>query len=415
MHAQATGLQAGTQYTYQVGSDEGGWSEPATFTTQAPGDTWNFLAFSDAQIGVDTKVEEQAAAWRTAVKQATGAYPDANFLLHSGDQVEGWGIPSQQWAAFFSADELTRYPVAIAMGNHETYTKVEGPINFRENANLPNVGSDVDTNYFFERNNALFIVLDANESSPADIEKHKNFVSNTAATHGAGKDWKIVVMHHAPYTHAQHGTKDADVKALREGLAPVFSTAGIDMVMSGHDHMYNRTHLMSGTTPRVPDAVPAAGDVLKPKDGEVLYLTTTTAGGGKYYDFHDRNGNKRKDITDVSQTRGEDFALPEIAVWQQHYTPGYAAVKVSKNDLTVRTHNVGDNSVVDEFTLHRDRPNQGAQPGDSGDSGTPRDGKTVSPDKIIGIAVGLLMGFIGGIALAAPQLREFAAQFGVRF
>ena len=88
---------------------------------------------------------------------------------------------------------------------------------------------------------------------------------------------------------------------------------------------------------------------------------------------------------------------------------------MSKNDLTVRTHNVGDNSVVDEFTLHRDRPNQGAQPGDSGDSGTPRDGKTVSPDKIIGIAVGLLMGFIGGIALAAPQLREFAAQFGVRF
>lgn len=67
-----------------------------TFRVQTTGDNWSFLDFSDAQIGVDLRVSEQAEAWRSAVKAATAARPDSSFILHSGDQVEGWGDPVTQ-------------------------------------------------------------------------------------------------------------------------------------------------------------------------------------------------------------------------------------------------------------------------------------------------------------------------------
>ncbi|MDK8625887.1 metallophosphoesterase family protein [Corynebacterium appendicis] len=375
MHASISGLQPGLEYTYQLGSDMGGWSEPETFRVQPEGDSWSFLNFADAQIGVDLKVREQADAWRAAVKQATSNYPDSEFILHAGDQTEGWGSPTIQWEAFFSPEELRNYPVAMSKGNHETYAL---PGYFDERRNFPNQQGS-SANYFFERNNALFVVLDSNESFSRDIQRHADFVRKTVTEHGTDKDWIIAVMHHAPYAQSSHAMKDSDVKRLREGLAPVFSEAGVDMVMSGHDHMYNRTHLMNGLTPTAPDAYPASGDVLKPKAGEVMYVTTTTAGGGKYYNFHSPDGEEHPQYTSYTQTRDTGLQAKEIAIWTQDKTPDYAVVEVDKNTLTMRTFNVADNSLVDEFTLDKsstDRPAPGTRnpgvvtPGGAGEEGS---------------------------------------------
>ena len=436
MHASISGLQPGLEYTYQLGSDKGGWSEPATFRVQPEGDSWSFLNFADAQIGVDLKVREQADAWRAAVKQATSNHPDSEFILHAGDQTEGWGSPTTQWEAFFSPEELRNYPVAMAKGNHETYAL---PGYFDERRNFPNQQGG-SANYFFERNNALFVVLDSNESSSSDIKRHAEFVRSTVAEHGAGKDWIIAVMHHAPYAQSSHAMKDDDVKALRKGLAPVFSEAGVDMVLSGHDHMYNRSHLMNGLSPTTPDADPAPGDVLEPQAGEVMYVTTTTAGGGKYYNFHSPDGQEHPQYTSYTETRGTNLQAKEIAVWEQDKTPDYAAVEVGKNTLTMRTYNVADNSLVDEFTLDKsstDRPAPGTLSpgvvtpgGDAGDEGSSGSSDSSSGEinassaAGIGIGIAVLLGLIGGAVLAAPQLREaaaqipqlrqFAAQFGIQ-
>lgn len=407
-HGTITGLRPGTEYTYQLGSDTGGWSEPATFRTQSRGDSWSFLAMADAQIGVNGQVAQQAEAWREAVKQATGKAPNAQFILHAGDQVEGWGSQVKQWEEFFSPEQVRTYPLALAMGNHERYPSKLETRHFNEHVNFPN-RVDGTANYYFERNNALFIVLDSNESSDAAIANHAEFVRQTASTKGAGKDWIIAVMHHSPYTHSSHAKKDDDVKRLREQLSPVFSEAGVDLVIGGHDHMYNRSRLMNGVEPVDADKPAKSGDVLRPKKGEVLYLTSTTAGGGKYYHFHDVNGVERKEFRSSAETDGTEYADPAIAVWQQDYTPDYSVVDVSKHKLTVRTYNVADNSLVDEVTLdHSPLSNPGL--GDGG--GSSAEGS--STGAIVGIVIGVLAALLGGLALLAPQLRDLAARYGIR-
>ncbi|WIM67166.1 fibronectin type III domain-containing protein [Corynebacterium breve] len=183
-HAEITGLTPATSYSYQIGSDEGGWSNAYEFTTDDGDDTWNFLAFADAQIGVDLKIEENGQAWRDATRTATQTYPDSAFLMHLGDQVDGWGDQIAQYAQFFSPSEVRSYRTGVLYGNHEDYQL--GQKYFDEHYNLPNE-TDNNANYFFEHNNALFIGINSMSSAPADIQRHQEFIRQVVAQRGGDK------------------------------------------------------------------------------------------------------------------------------------------------------------------------------------------------------------------------------------
>ena len=114
--AKMTGLKPNTEYIYRVGNENRGWSSERTFTTGADSDSWNFLALSDAQIGVDAKIKEQAAAWNKAVNVATGEHPESAFIMHLGDQAEGWGAPVAQLEAFTAPEKLQNYRLAVLKG-----------------------------------------------------------------------------------------------------------------------------------------------------------------------------------------------------------------------------------------------------------------------------------------------------------
>lgn len=341
--ATMTGLEPDTEYAYRVGSDRRGYSEQRTFTTGTDGDSWSFLAMADAQIGVDTKIAEQSAAWNKAVNTATGEHPDSAFIMHLGDQVEGWGAPVKQLEEFTAPEKLQEYRLAVLKGNHETYTLDR---HFQDTYFLPNEVDDT-ANYFFNYNNVLFIGLDGNRASKADIDVHANFVNETIAAHGADADWVIVGIHHAPFSQGTHYT-DKDVVELRNSLTPKLSEAGVDLVLSGHDHIYTRTHLMNGVDPVIPAGASKSGDILIPEDNEVLYVTSTTATGGKYYDFQDENGTTHPNVREENVT---DLAHKSTARWRQDYNPDYTSIDVSSESLKLTTYNINTPYVVDQVTL----------------------------------------------------------------
>ncbi|WP_288832196.1 metallophosphoesterase family protein [uncultured Corynebacterium sp.] len=360
--AEVSDLEPGQTYTYQLGSEQGGWSAPESFTIDDGDGTWSFIAVTDVQIGVGGRVAEQAATWRRTAENATAADPDASLILSLGDQVEGWGDligPRGQYNAFFSAPQLRSFRTAAIQGNHETYASPIETKHFQEHWNLPNELGDT-SNYFFEQNNALFIALNSNRKDAAGLAEQAQFVRDTVAAHGAGKDWIIVANHFA--FHSQGGRyTDDDIVAMREALSPVFSEVGVDLVLNGHDHMYNRSHLMNGLEPTVPDNPAQPGDVLEQREGDVLYLTLNTAVGGKFYDYQ---GNDGKDYPDMTLERSRELGLnqPTIAFWNQDRTPDYSLINVTPESINVRSLNAEDGSLVDDITLVHDGAANPANP-----------------------------------------------------
>jgi hypothetical protein len=60
----------------------------------------------------------------------------------------------------------------------------------------------------------------------------------------SGNVWKVVALHHPPYSSGRHGS----TPGARQVLAPILARHHVDLVLAGHDHHYERTHPIDGTT-----------------------------------------------------------------------------------------------------------------------------------------------------------------------
>ncbi|HYN35143.1 MAG TPA: metallophosphoesterase [Ilumatobacteraceae bacterium] len=90
-----------------------------------------------------------------------------------------------------------------------------------------------------EHGDVLIIGLDSNEiDDPAQLEFLDDTLAATDAT------WRIVAVHHPPYSAGYQGSS-VDV---RESIAPFVERYGVQLVLSGHDHDYQRSTPIDGVT-----------------------------------------------------------------------------------------------------------------------------------------------------------------------
>jgi len=329
--ANLTGLTGGE--TYRVGSDAAGWTDWYELNTQQQSDSWNFLFYGDPQIGSGSLASD-AEGWKKALNVSTTAHPDSAFLVSAGDQVNG-ALNQDEYAAFFAPEELRNYRLAVQNGNHDN-----DPVAFARHYNLPNAEG---YNYYYEYNNALIIALDSNS---IDYNGMATFLRKAVAQAGGGKDWIIVTFHHPPYAHSWHAF-ESKPKQLATRLGPVLSDLGVDLVLNGHEHMHTRSHLVTGTTAR-----PTDDPDLTPRGSEVLYYTANSASGSKFYDFASSGTKRHKGMT-FEQSVADELVRPEVAYWNQDYTPDYTNVEVTPTKLTLTTYNVDDGSIVDTVSLNK--------------------------------------------------------------
>ena len=94
--------------------------------------------------------------------------------------------------------------------------------------------------YSFSRENVRFFALDTNPNAPWQ-EQLSWLEQELAATK---QPWKIVFGHHQIYSSGKYGINSE----LVDNLTPLFSQYGVQLYINGHEHYYERTKLIKGTT-----------------------------------------------------------------------------------------------------------------------------------------------------------------------
>ncbi|MEU6013566.1 fibronectin type III domain-containing protein [Streptomyces sp. NPDC047515] len=341
-HATLTGLQEHTAYSYRVGT-EGNWSPTYSFKTQDFKGDYDFLFFGDPQIGSSGNLAKDQAGWQDTLDVALGANPNSELLVSGGDHVETANTESQ-WNSFLAPDQLRQYPWAATIGNHDVGGKA-----YEQHFTTPNTDNSAPLysngdpasntsggNYWYVYKDVLFIDLNSNSYATSQggggDAAHIDYVTDVINKHGSEAKWKVLVYHHAIYSPASHA-KDKDNKARRTDFPTTFSKLGVDMVLQGHDHSYSRSYLIKNGEKANKDEQPGAADVY-PGPGGVLYVTSNSASGSKYYDITspDNSGTS-------GAGNGADPLNPENywynSVQNQEHVRTYVKVQVRNDKLVV--------------------------------------------------------------------------------
>ena len=181
---------------------------------------------------IGESVDRLRVTARTIDRLSSPAPYDALLLL--GDNVYPAGDPARLPATVFEpfAPVLDRGTELLAiLGNHDIK---EG----HGDAQLAALGV-AGRWWSWERESVLLVGLDSNQP---DNRVQRDWLIDTLKASKA--TWKIVALHHPPYSAGYQGSS----LEVRRAFAPIFERYGVRLVLSGHDHDYQRSDVIGGVT-----------------------------------------------------------------------------------------------------------------------------------------------------------------------
>lgn len=336
-------LKPGATYYYRVGNAEKGWWSPVgKVTTANGGKNVTFFHMTDPQ---SQNAKQYNRAWAKVLKEAYGLYPNASFIINTGDLVDH-GNNNKQWQYVLDcgADELMNTFLMPVSGNHEG--KGENATDkYFVLPNMPQQDTTTGVHYSFDYNNVHIAVIntnDLNSDNTLSTEQVKwlenDMVKSTA-------QWKFVALHKAIYSQGSH-YKDKDVVALRNQLSELMPLLDVDMVFQGHDHVYLRTNSIDSNKNVATDIV-----YLK-KDGNV-YKTQVQPTGTSYV-ITGCAGVKSYIANNSSDT---EKYFPKAAKTYSIDAPMFAAIQIEDGVLYFDAYVVQEDgtTAIDRFAIQKDK------------------------------------------------------------
>jgi hypothetical protein len=402
-HAELDRLRPGTDYIYAAQHD-GATPDAGTFRTAPTGRApFTFTSFGDqsapqvtwaanGSVGLDANSTPATKDIVTGIETVAPLFHLLNGdLCYANLDVDR----VRTWNNFFTNNTRSaRFrPWMPAAGNHEI-ERANGPIGlsaYQAYFQLPSTETDAELQglwYSFTVGSVRVIVLQNDDNCLQDGgDVYVNGYSGGrqlawlerelgAARASRDVDWVVVAMHQVMVSSSDANGADL---GLREKYGPLFDRYGVDLVLCGHEHDYERSLAVRGVVPGsetlTPNPVSAKTDVIDSTHGTVHMIL---GGGGvsgttNQSFFQDGTG---KVITAVSATAnpatGKRAAtyVKEQAVWSavrdEEHPYGFAAFTVDPGrhpgDMTslyVTYYNVtkptGALSVFEKFTLQRRR------------------------------------------------------------
>jgi acid phosphatase type 7 len=263
-----SGLKPDTQYYYGVfdGKQRLTGRDPSyRFRTHpVPGTDrpMRFWVVGDSGTGRETQSTVHSAMLQWTEKENR----PIDFYLHVGDMAYSRGRDVEFQTRFFEMYEATLRHVVCwaAMGNHEGATSkgTNGVGPYYDAYVCPTRGeagglaSGLEAFYSFDYGRVHFVCLDSHDLDRKPTGMMAQWLK--ADLEDTQQDWIIAFFHHPPYTKGSHDSdREKQLIEMRTHIMPVLESGGVDVVLTGHSHIYERSMLMDGAyaTPTVAENV----------------------------------------------------------------------------------------------------------------------------------------------------------------
>ena len=256
--ATLTGLKPDTLYYYAVFDGEK--------RLTSDDETWHFRTHPKPGTQKDLYfwVVGDSGTGGSAQKQVYQAMRDFNkshnltltMYLHVGDMAYGSGKDNQFQSNFFEVYQPTLRNTVCwpAMGNHEGYTssgkKERGPYFDAyvcpKKGEAGGVASGTENYYSFDYGRVHFIALNSHDLDRKPTAAMAQWLKEDLAKTSTKKtDWLVAFWHHPPYTKGSHDSdRERHLIEMREMILPILESSGVDLVLTGHSHIYERSMLI---------------------------------------------------------------------------------------------------------------------------------------------------------------------------
>jgi hypothetical protein len=247
-----TNLQSNTKYYYSVGLIDSALQEsPDNFFYTAPPDNdpaaVRFWVTGDFGTGTST----QEAVRDAFVNNMAGL--TVNGWIWLGDNAYTNGTDNEYQNNVFSVypSQFKNIPVFPALGNHDyaqsgyqSSASLGTAFPYFDIFDLP-TASGSEKYYSANYGSVHLIALDSygsyNDVSSNMYQWLENDLSNNTL------QWTIVYFHHPPFTKGSHNSDtETELIDMRNNIVPLLEANGVDLVLSGHSHSYERSYLIKG-------------------------------------------------------------------------------------------------------------------------------------------------------------------------
>lgn len=270
-------------------------------------------AWSTASPEAHAQTPAQTPAQASAKAPGLPILPGSVRFLVLGDA--GTGDPAQHEVARQIVNYRTRFPFTFAIMLGDNIYGIERPQDFANKFEKPYrhlldagvefyaaLGNHDDPNqrYYkpfnlggeryrtFKKDNVRFFILDSNYLDPAQVKWLMKELESS------GSDWKIAYFHHPLYTTARRGP-EVELRAI---LEPIFVKYGVDVVFTGHEHIYERFkpqkgihHFTVGGAAKLRKGDTRAASIIAARhDRDRSFLLVEIAGDSMFYQAVTRKG-----------------------------------------------------------------------------------------------------------------------------
>ena len=349
-----SGLDPDTRYYYTINNEETFVNEVENqyfHTNPIAGAERKYRFWVLGDFGDGSPNQVQVLSNYTA--NNAGKFTDAWLWL--GDNAYSSGTQGEYQTKVFNI-----YPTVFrntmtypSPGNHDLGSAIAASQSgaYFDNFDVPchgeagGVPSNTEAYYSYDYGNIHFISLESTQSSRKTEGEMARWLQKDLAANK--QKWTIAYWHHPPYSKGSHNSDtEGNLIEMREYICPILEQYGVDLVMCGHSHTYERSYLLDshyGTGATLADSMLLRGKT----DGRV-------GGDGPYLKPNEHKYSHKGTVYFVNGTGGSlsvGEAIDHPAIYKAIEAGGSVMLEINGDTLTSTFMNATNPNDDDQFTI----------------------------------------------------------------